>query len=72
MSYYECDDVSRVYPGKKDTVSVRLTNGESEKKQKRLVLANLKELYADFKKCHPNIKIKLIQSVFVCTIRIQS
>jgi hypothetical protein len=57
VAYYECDEVSRVCPGKKDTVSVRLTSGEKEKKQKRLVLANLKELYADFKKCHPNIKI---------------
>ena len=32
---------------------LRLTSGI---KQKRLVLANLKELYAEFKKCHPDIK----------------
>lgn len=46
VAYYELD-VSRVCPGKKYTVSVRFTSGEKERKQKRLVLANLKELYAD-------------------------
>ena len=57
LAFYECDEVTRVCPGKKDTLSVRLTSGEKAIKQKRLVLANLKELYAEFKKCHPGIKI---------------
>ena len=75
MAYYECDEVSRVCPGKKDTVSVRLTSGEKERKQKRFELANLKELYADFKKCHPNIKIGVFiiccsQSTLVCVSRV--
>ena len=34
-----------------------LTSGEKAIKQKRLVLAILKELYAEFKKFHPDIKI---------------
>lgn len=50
VAFYESDEVSRVCPGKKDKVSVRLTSGEKVTEQKRLVLANLKELHAEFKK----------------------
>ena len=42
-AFYESDEVSRLCPGRKDSVSVRLPSGEKGKKQKRLALANLKE-----------------------------
>ena len=49
--FYESDDISRMCPGKKDYVSVRNDNGDKVKLQKRL-LANLKKIYALFKKEH--------------------
>ena len=55
-AFYESDEVSRLCPGRKDSVSVRLPSGEKGRKQKRLVLANLKELYYAFKETHPNSK----------------
>ena len=42
------DDVSRLCPGKKDCVSVKLEDGRKEKVQKRLLLSNLKEIYQHF------------------------
>ena len=56
-AFYESDDVSRLCPGRKDSVSVRGHNGEKERKQKRLVLANLKEVYSAFKVSHPGANI---------------
>jgi len=47
-AFYEDDDVSRICPGKKDYVSVKV-NGKKEHIQKRLILCNLNELYASFK-----------------------
>ena len=56
-AFYESDEVSRLCPGRKDSVSVRLPSGEKGRKQKRLVLANLKKLYSAFKETHPNSKV---------------
>lgn len=55
-SFYNCDDVSRVMPGIKDTVSMKI-NGEKQKVQKRLLLMSLKELYVLFKKEHADSKV---------------
>lgn len=50
--FYDSDEVSRIMPGKKDFVSVRL--GEKrEHFQKRLLLGNLRELYQLFKDKFP-------------------
>lgn len=54
--FYIEDDISRLMPGMKDTKSVR-EGGKRVKKQKRLLLANLKELYKEFKVRHPVCKI---------------
>ena len=43
--FFERDDVSRLCPGKKDCVSVKLEDGRKEKVQKRLLFSNLKEIY---------------------------
>ena len=48
--FYERDDVSRLCPGKKDFVSVRDENGEKRHVQKRLILANLREIFEMYKK----------------------
>ena len=47
--FYDGDDVSRLFPGKKDCVIIRNDEGEKNYVQKRLLLCNLKELYALFK-----------------------
>ena len=47
--FYESDEVSRIMPGKKDFVSVRLGK-KREHFQKRLLLGNLKELYINCSK----------------------
>jgi len=47
---------SRIMPGMKDVISVK-TNGERRLEQKRLLLLNLKELYALFKETYPDCKI---------------
>jgi len=46
--FYNSDENSRVMDGKKDTITV-VVDGEKVKKQKRLLLFNLKELYANWK-----------------------
>ncbi len=53
---YEDDEVSRICPGIQDYVSVKI-NGTRVQKQKRLLLANLKEVYAMFKHRYPDSKI---------------
>ena len=54
INFYEDDEFSRLLPGKKDTVSI----GYKEHQQKRLLLCNLKELFAAFKKKHKDLGIK--------------
>ena len=54
--FYESDGKSRVMPGKKDFVSVRV-EGKRVHVQKRLVLCNLKEVYSSFKDNFPTVRI---------------
>lgn len=56
-SFYTSDDVSRVMPGKKDVASIMTTAGQREHCQKRLLLCNLKEAYAQFKMHHPGVEV---------------
>ena len=56
IKFYQLDDFSRLCPGKKDFVSVFL-NGKKIRKQKRLILLCLKELYVEFKNMYPDYKI---------------
>ena len=50
--FWEMDENSRMCPGMKETVTFRDRDGKSEKHQKRLVLTNLKELYAAWSESH--------------------
>lgn len=52
IEFYKNDDVSVNLPGKKDFISVRNDNGQRQHIQKKLILCNLKELYATFKEQH--------------------
>ena len=56
LEIFESDEFSRMCPGKKDCVSIKI-NAKKIKKQKRLLLVRLKELYIEFKKCNPQLKI---------------
>jgi len=58
IDFYNNDENSRMLPGKKDYVSVKI-NGKREHVQKRLVLCNLSELYALFKEKYPDAKVGL-------------
>ena len=50
------DDVSHMRPGKKVCVSIRNKGNSKEKIQKRLLLANISELYANLKAEFPSLK----------------
>lgn len=54
--YYDID-ISREMPGMKDCVIVRDEQCRKEKKQKRLVLANLSEIYRAFQEKFPDVKV---------------
>ena len=55
-TFYHQDDISRTMPGKKDCLSINV-EGKRVKIQKILILANLKEVYAQFKQNYPDKKI---------------
>ena len=52
--FYESDEVSRLLPGKKDCVSVKLKDGSKTRVQKRLLLSNLSEIYVQE---NPNVSV---------------
>lgn len=58
-SYYLREDISRVMPGKKDFVSIKLDDGKRTHVQKQLLMCNIDELYQKFKIEHPNVKVGL-------------
>jgi len=47
--FYENDEISRICPGKADSLSVRNKDGVKEQIQKRLLLGNLHEIYVQYK-----------------------
>ena len=55
-NFYCSDEISRPMPGKKDFVLIRV-DGDKIQVQKRLVLSNLKEIYAHFKDNYPGLRI---------------
>ena len=57
--FYLDDENSRKMPGMKDFVSVKKYYGSREHVQKKLILCNLSELYANYKAQHPTVKICL-------------
>ncbi|XP_046689161.1 uncharacterized protein LOC124375086, partial [Homalodisca vitripennis] len=61
-NFYQSDEQSRVLPGMKDVVSL----GKKKYEKKRLILSNLNEIFANFKREHPDIKIGFSK---FCTLR---
>lgn len=56
--FYLSDEISRVMPGKRDSISVKTDRGR-QNIQKRLLLQNLKDLHASFTKKYAGLKISL-------------
>jgi hypothetical protein len=56
QDFYQDDEISRLMPGKRDCVSVKI-GGQKQLIQKRLLLANLNEIYIEFKQKYPEVKI---------------
>lgn len=67
VEFYEDDEYTRLCPGKKEFVSVKI-DGQKIHKQKRLLLANLHELYVLFKEKRPQAEYKIGFSKF-CDLR---
>lgn len=59
QDFYLREDISRIMPGKKDFISVKLDDGKRTHIQKQLLLCNIDELYQRFKDEYPNIKVGL-------------
>lgn len=60
IDFYLDDSVSRPFPGMKDTISVKESNGKRDNKQKRLLLRTIEDLYNEFiPTCDPEEKISL-------------
>ena len=57
VDFYHSLDVSRQMPGLINYVSVKGADGSRERKQKFVILFNLKEPYQNFKEKHPTMKI---------------
>lgn len=55
-SFYEDDENSRMMPNQKDVITV-IHNGEKQKRQKRLVLCDIKSLHNQFKEKFPHFQI---------------
>jgi hypothetical protein len=53
IDFYCDDEYSRLMPGKKDCVSI----ARNTHMQKRLLLCDMKELYAEFKKTFPHLEV---------------
>ena len=58
IEFYQSDEYSRMFPGKKDVMSVKI-NGQKQYKQRRLLLLNLNEFHIEFKKRYPQLNIGL-------------
>lgn len=56
IAFYNSDINSRVMPGIKDAISLKV-NGERISMQKRLILLPLNELFVSFKESEPGCKI---------------
>jgi hypothetical protein len=56
VDFYRSDETSRVFPGKRNCVTVN-EHGEKVAKRRRLLLFNLREGYKFFKEQFPSIKI---------------
>lgn len=56
QSFYRDDEHSQACPGKRDYVTIN-ENGHQIKKQRRMLMCNLKEVYLYFKEKYPNYKI---------------
>lgn len=58
INFYVDELNSRQLAGMRDVESVKMSDGTRDKRQKRLILSNLRELYKSFKTEYPLVAIK--------------
>ena len=63
--FYLSDAVSRIMPGKRDCISVKV-NGKKTLMQKRLLLSNLIEAHRQFQNEHPDVKVGRSKLMELC------
>lgn len=56
VKFYESDDMSRLMQGVRDCVSIQV-NDKNVVIQKRLLLCNFNELFAEFQSQNENVKV---------------
>lgn len=57
--FYLREDISRIMPGKKDFISIKLDDNKRTHVQKQLLMCNINELYQKFKEEYPNVRVGL-------------
>lgn len=57
--FYLREDISRIMPGKKDFISIKLNDGKRTHIQKQLLMCNIDELYQKFKEEYPGVQVGL-------------
>ena len=63
INFYQDSEFSRICPGKKEFIAIKI-DGKKVHKQKQLLLLNLKELYEEFKKrCENKISFSMFCSL---------
>ena len=63
--FYLSDAVSRIMPGKRDCISVKV-NGKKTLMQKQLLLSNLIEVHRQFQNEHPDVKVGRSKLMELC------
>ena len=65
QKFYESDEISRMIPGKKDCMSIKVGDQRSLI-QKRLILGNLREVYQQFKDQFSTVKVGFSKFAELC------
>ena len=57
IEFYQCEDISRQAPGRKDITSVRMADGMKTKLQTRHLTSSIKETHTIFQDEYPDAKV---------------
>ena len=66
LAFFESKEISRLLPGKKGSVSIQLPDKTKMKKQKKLILSNISQICAQFKKDNHDMKIGFSTFALLC------
>lgn len=59
VDFYLDDETTRLFPGRKDCISIKMPNGKRENIQKRLLLGPIQTLYNKYNQKHPDYTLGL-------------